>query len=475
MKPKEPITKRVLQLIQEHQLTKAQQPLVVGVSGGPDSVCLLHILVDLQETLEITLHAAHLNHGLRGAESDADARYVSHLAYKLGVPVTVTSLNVQAYRAQHHCSLEEAARELRYGFFSEVVTSVGASRVAVGHTADDQVETILMHLVRGAGLSGLAGMQPITTWHSSTTSTQLTVVRPLLGITRKEVEAYCAAHKLSPRTDTSNWSPAYLRNRFRSELIPLLRSYNPNISAALLRTARTAADQISFLDSQVSQLWNRIVEEHPGRIILDTRAVVDLPGAIKRHLFRRILQQLLGDLMEIEFTHIESIMSALTKPAGKKLSLPGGLVFSVDYETCTLGFDAVQPCPLPPLEGEHRLILPGETTLPGWRVRGSILEQPPAEKKSPGLTAYLDLDIAGTELVVRPRRPGDRFQPLGMASPKKIQDFMVDAKIPRSWRKRVPLVCSPHHILWVVSWRIDERAKVSNSTQRVLRLEFEKV
>ena len=180
---------------------------------------------------------------------------------------------------------------------------------------------------------------------------------------------------------------------------------------------------------------------------------------------------MLGELTDIEFQHIDRMMAALRKSTGKRLSLPGGIVMSVGYGTCSVSRKPDDLCPLPPLAGEYRIDVPGDTTLPGWGVKADII--PPQGENAEGFSARLDLDRAGTDLVVRGRRPGDRFQPLGMDEPKKLQDFFVDAKVPRLWRDRVPLVCSPEHILWVVGLRIGERAKVTDATRRVLHLEFE--
>lgn len=479
----EDLKQRVLQFIQKEGLIpggrgrgggeneKSEKILLVGVSGGPDSVCLLHILDQLKEYLGVSLHVTHLNHMLRGASADDDARYVAELAQHLGIPATVEKRDVASYRRERRISLEEAAREVRYEFFSQVAESIGAGRIALGHTQDDQVETILMHLVRGTGLAGLRGMGPITTWRSLKRGALL-VVRPLLEVARKETEEYCRAYNLRPKSDFSNYSLDYSRNRVRHELIPLLQSYNKRVGAALLRTARAAADDLSFLEERVSLGWDRVVSEQPNGLLLNTKELLSLHPALQRHLLRRVLGEVLGDLVNIQSIHIEKMMEALSKPAGRRLSLPRGLVFYVGYNTCLVTKGALDTCPFPPLEREHRLNVPGDTALPGWRVRARII---PPGGRAEGFRACLDLDEAGDDLVVRSRGAGDRFQPLGMGEPKRLQDFMVDAKIPRSWRDRVPLVCSPEGILWVVGWRIAERVRVTDSTKQVLRLEFERL
>ena len=494
------IEQRVLHFIREHHLVSSQSCLLVAVSGGPDSVCLLHILVKLKEELGIRLHVAHLNHQLRGAESKADARYVSNLARRLGIPTTIEQRDVKAHQKDKHLSLEEAAREVRYAFLAQVAEAIGASQTAAGHTMDDHIETILMHLVRGTGTRGLRGLQPHTEWQSSGGS--LTIIRPLLPVSREETAGYCHHHQLRPRIDASNLSLSPLRNRIRHQLLPLLKSYNPQVTEALLRTASIAGDDLAFMDKEGSQLWAEIAQRQENTIILDKKRLLELPSALKRHLLRMSIERLLGNVKDIEMRHIEEIMDALTKPAGKKLSLPGGLIFSVEYNSYLIGQDPSALSPFPTLGGELPLKLPGKTLLPGWNIEATIIEPSILKGKSEGalapsetttplplikgkgikgigltdndFTAYFDRDKTGDKLVVRSRQRGDRFQPLGMSQPKKLNEFMIDAKIPQAWRGRTPVVCSPQHILWVVGWRIDERAKITEDTKRVLRLEFER-
>jgi len=462
----------VLDFIQENQLVSSQHCLLVAVSGGPDSVCLLHILVKLREELGIRLHVAHLNHQLRGAESKADAHYVSDLAHSLDIPATIEQRDVKAHQAQQHISLEEAAREVRYTFLAQVAKSIGANRGAVGHTADDHIETILMHLIRGTGTRGLRGLQPSRLWQSSGGS--LTIIRPLLTVSRRETADYCYNHQLMPRIDASNLSLSPLRNRIRHQLLPLLESYNPQVAEALLRTARIAGDDLAFLDKETDRLWGKIVQEQGNTITLDKERFLELPSALKRYLLRRAIEDLLGNLKDIESRHIEEIINALTKPAGKRLSLPGGLIFSIEYNRYLIGSDQTALSPFPVLDAEFALKLPGETVLPGWRIEATIISREQMTEKDEDFTAYFDLDKTGDKLLVRPRQPGDRFQPLGMSQPKKLGEFMIDAKIPSAWRQRIPLVCSPSHILWVVGWRIDERVKVTNTTKQILCLEFKR-
>lgn len=464
---------RVLNLIREHNLLAGQQCLLVAVSGGQDSVCLLHILAKLQPELKVKLHVAHLDHQLRGAESESDARYVARLAKKMDIPYTIEKRDVKACRARHRLSLEEAGREVRYTFLSEVAQSIGTDRVAVAHTADDNIETVLLHLIRGSGTRGLRGLQPASLWHPSsfTVVKDLVVVRPLLNISREETAAYCHSHRLMPRLDTSNLDLSPLRNRIRLELLPLLQNYNPRIGDALQRTSRLAGEALAFLDEECIGLRDRIVQQQGDIFLFDKTEFLKISAALQRHLLRLTIEEILGNLTDIESRHIEQIMAALAMPVGKRLTLPG-LTFAIDYDHYWLARDTSALCPLPLLDGETSLKIIGETSLPGWRVTAAITDCPGIHETDNRFVAYLDLNKTGRELTVRARRAGDWFLPLGMTQTKKVGRFMIDAKIPRSWRPLIPIVGSPRQVVWVVGWRIDERAKIDETTKRALRLEF---
>jgi len=511
---------RVTDFIRRHGLLPPGQIVVVGVSGGADSVCLLHILARWQQGRDIKLHVAHLNHQLRGGESEAEAEYVSELARSLGLPATIASQDAAAHRVKRNCSLEEAARELRYASLARVATKLGATRVATGHTQDDQVETILMHILRGTGTAGLCGLAPCTPlpYDRQRTSSMaspsiaspdesggsnLLLVRPLLDITREETTRYCRERGLDPRMDSSNRSLSFLRNRLRLQLLPLLRQYNPSVDRALLRLADIAREDNAFIEGESLALWKELVRQEDNAVYLVKKQLAALPVALQSQLLRTALARLAGDARDIEAVHIEAARSLLNKPAGKEVSLPRGLICRGGYDELVIArlpsvtggarfVPATEghcqsrpvltkqsqhpPCPFPPLPGEFPITVPGETVFPGWRVTAGIVREraagPPRADSAEAISADFDLQKIGTELFVRQRRPGDRFRPLGMSMSKKLQDFMVDARIPRAWRAHIPIVCSPHQIVWVVGWRIDDRAKITETSKEILRLEF---
>ncbi|MBA3944564.1 MAG: tRNA lysidine(34) synthetase TilS [Herpetosiphonaceae bacterium] len=290
--------------------------LVVAVSGGPDSLCLLHLLRRF-EADGLQLHVAHLNHGLR-PQAAADAAFVAATAADWGLPVTVGERDVAALAQQQHSGFEAAARQARYAFLRDVATAVGTDDVALGHTADDQAETVLLRLLRGAGPTGLAAMRPRTEL-----ATGLVLLRPLLAITREEIEAYCAAHGLLPRQDASNTSPLFVRNRVRATLLPAIKTYNPHIVQTLGRTATVCADEDAYIRSQLDHLWPELViQAGDHQVVLDRLAFRNLPRALQRRALRRAME-LLGGLTEVGADHTERMLVLAQQEHGR-LQLPGG-------------------------------------------------------------------------------------------------------------------------------------------------------
>ncbi len=463
------LLRRVRHYIVENKLVLSGQTIVIGISGGPDSACLAHLLVQMRDSLGIVLHGAHLNHGLRGEAADADAEYVAKLLSDLAVPATIGKEDVAAYQHRHRLSLDEAARQVRYAFLAQVAQQVGAAAVAVGHTADDQAETILLHLVRGSGLAGLVGMRPKTELGLGPTPSPVTVIRPLLSVRRSETTAYCQAQGLAPRQDASNQWLEPRRNWLRHQVMPLLEAINPAVGLALGRAATLVADDLAFLESEASRLFSEVAQATAERVAFERATLLGMPSVLRRYLLRRGIQHLWGDLAGLESSHLLAMEKALLSGAGRQVHLPRGLVFAVEHHTATL---AAAEATLALGEGEYSLDVPGVPLIPGWKVTAELEPARPEDRTWQGFSASLDAAACGQPLVVRQRRPGDRFHPLGLPQPKKLQDFLVDAHVPRRLRDALPLVVSPSGIVWVVSHRIAEWAKLTPNTRQVLCLDF---
>jgi tRNA(Ile)-lysidine synthase len=360
----------------------------------------LHLLSSLQAEFTLSLHVAHLNHGLRGEDSEADAEYVAALSRKLGLSATIGRADVKAFRQSNRMTLEEAAREVRYSFLADVCAKSNTDFVVTGHTQNDNVETILLHIVRGSGTRGLVGLKPLTPRKIG--GTGLLIVRPMLDITREETSGYCHELGLEPRVDKSNFELSPLRNKIRLKLLPSLQEYNPNIGGALLRLAASAVDEMDYLDGQAKILFDTLAKREGDVITLDRKRFMNVHPALKRHLLRVCMGQLPGGLKDIESRHIEDMLSLLDKPAGRRIDLPYGLVFMAGYDRFWLGKEAVLPCPFPPLDGEYPLTVPGVTQIPGWVVEAAVVgsfEQGSGD----AMTAYMDMDRAGQNLCVTGR------------------------------------------------------------------------
>ena len=465
------LEKRISGFIREYGLLSGGDKVLVAVSGGTDSVCMLHVLNNLRETLDIQLHIAHLDHGLRGDESGADAGYVESVAAALGISATIEKRDVAEWREKSKTSLEEAAREVRYRFLESVARKIGAKRVAVGHTQDDQVETTLMHFLRGSGIQGLRGLKAAAHIPYGNREDGIWVIRPLLQITRQETGSYCTEHDLHPREDSSNEQVRFLRNRIRLELIPLLRQYNTGIDSALLRLADLAGEDADFIDEQAAVICSASVTSEGCLTCVDSGKLRGLPLALQRRVFRTMLGREYGSLKNIEAAHINAMVKLLFSDTGRSVYLPGGMIVANERNRMVMSPPGSAACPWTVLDRDYVLNIPGDTKLPGWQVSATIMNEN-FFKNDDIFSASFDLARAGRRLTVRGRRTGDRFHPLGMTHSRKLQDFMVDTAIPRSWRASVPVVCSPEQVIWVVGWRIDDRVKVTTSTRDVLRLDF---
>lgn len=423
-------------------------PVVVGVSGGPDSLCLL----DLLQRAGYPLVVAHFDHGLR-PESAADARQVQALAEARGLPCEVGAADVSGHARSARLSLEAAARKLRYQFLFGVARARDAQAVAVGHTADDQAETVLLHLLRGSGLDGLAGMAPRTLLPEF--DERIPLVRPLLTWPRSATEQYCRERGLQPLVDQSNWSRAHLRNRVRHDLLPVLETYNPRIREVLARTARVLRGEAQIVESYGRALFQTcLVEEAPGCLALSARLLSAAPPEAQRRVLREALTRL--GRHDVGAEALERGLRCLNGRA-RQAQLGGGVALRVEGEWLWVMLPGVEPPRefWPQLAGTVSLPVPGVVRLAGgWSLRAAIESMEKAIVHTPdvlqGWHVWLDADATGAQLTVRARRAGDRFQPLGMQTGSlKLSDYFINVKMPRRARDAWPLVCAGDRIAWL--------------------------
>ena len=452
--------------------------MVVAVSGGPDSLAMLYALHRLQDQLGLTLHVAHLNHRLRGEDSAADADFVAKTCAKLGIDCTVEDADVSAFQREHRLSLEEAAREVRYRFLAHVAEQAGANAVATGHTSDDQVETVLMNVVRGGGLRGLRAML-----HASKRridGIDITILRPLLNLSKQDTIDYCEALDLVPRSDDSNLSTEMTRNKVRLELVPLLRELNPAIGDAVLRLSRNADEAITFVDKAVDAAWSEIISIEGSGIRIDRVKFRGLDAAVRTYVLIRALSQVKGEARGIERVHVEDMTRSVLNSPGAQLHLPDGLRLAVEQRSALIYVedDARVTTPF----DASPLAVPGVATVGGWRITIERLDTSSGncpryevERSPERFVERFGQAVDAASLQVRTRLPGDRFQPLGMTGTKKLKEFMIDEKVPTSQRDSIPLIVTSRGIAWVVGRRIAEWAKVDAADRECLEIRVERV
>ncbi|GLI34465.1 tRNA lysidine(34) synthetase TilS [Desulforhabdus amnigena] len=463
--------KRALDYIRQEKLIETGSHLLIAVSGGPDSVALLHILHVLQQVLNLTrLTALHFDHRLRGKESEGDRAFVEKLAANLRVPLVCRSEDVLAYQRQHALSLEMAARELRHRFFYDLQVRLDAQRIALGHTANDQAEEILLRLFRGTGPSGMVGMLP---------KTDRGIIRPLLFATRQEIMAYLSEQGLSFRDDSSNQEPFCQRNVLRLEVFPILeRHFHSQVISTLARHAGLVRDEEDYWERHLEECWASVcVEEAPLRIALRISSLLSLHHAVQKRILRLAISKIRGNLQGIYSIHLENLVQWVRQSSsGKIFEFPGAL-WAV-HKGDSLLFSTIPPLfsQPAPLSLSAHIPRPGLYAFGPFHLnlslqdRGSFPDQamPPTSPHS----VRLDADKVKWPLTLRTWQPGDRFQPMGLAGSKKLQDFFMDKKIPREQRKEIPLLCDREKICWIAGYRLDDRVKVTEQTQSVLAIEM---
>ena len=473
------LERRVADSLRCTGLSRAGVTLIVACSGGPDSTALLRCLHRLRNEHDLTLHVAHLNHDFRGAEADQDAAFVQRLADGLGLPCSVDKRDPIAYQQSRGISsFEQAAREMRYQFLGRVAQGVGAPALALGHTSDDQAETVLMHIIRGSGLQGLRGMTELAQWPWPQPPGGPSLFRPLLSVGKSETAAYCRQIGQTYRRDSGNYMWRFTRNKVRLDLLPRLsRDYNPRVREALLRLSRAAADEADFADGELERHWPVIADETIGEVTIDAVALGGLHPALQRRALRRAYSAVAGDERAFGEAHVESLKALVSRGAGgHSIDLPRGVIARLEGGGLCFGR------PGPPASdglstGEFNVRMPWvvgkETEIDAgkWRFSAKVVDVfeglEYTRSTANRWTAFLNREAVGESATIRTRRDGDRFQPSGMTGTKKLQDFFTDAKVPRERRDAVPLLVCERGIAWVVGHRVAEWAKAVDGAPSV--------
>ena len=458
-------------------LLKQDDAVVVGVSGGPDSMALLHLLLDLNRKAgwRLQVHVAHLNHQLREDEAEKDAAFVQAAVDSLRIPCTIETRDMARLAEAESVSVEEIGRRERYAFFGRVCLQVGANVVAVGHHADDHAETILHRIVRGTGLRGLVGIprsRPLTP------DSNVRLIRPLLSFTRKDILAFVADDGIAYREDRTNALPEPMRNRIRNVILPQLEAeMNPQVREALIRLAEQAQWVEQYLRETVERTFETlIISRTDQELILNADALLRKSRIVQSEIVRLAYRSFgLGE-QALGFAHLVSALDLIADTAsGRQAQLPGGMTIERRYHQLIFSLPTDEPRET--IASEIAVHLPGRTLLPIRRLRidctfekATAQDIPRLRRSANKMEEFVDTDAVHPPLVVRTRRPGDRFFPLGAPGSKKLSDFLIDAKVDPQARKRVAVLCDQLGPIWVIGHRIDDRVKLTELTRRILHL-----
>lgn len=465
---------RVRKLAEHEGLWQPGDTVIAAVSGGADSTALLHVLVRLAEPCGLTITAAHVNHGFRPSESAREAELVEALCRRLGVPLDIAAYDLPARLAEAGGNPQEEARALRYAFLHETAARRGASRIALAHHADDQAETVLMHLIRGSGAAGLTGM-PLRRSEKN-----VELIRPFIRMYKTEILAYCQREGLDYAEDSSNRKTVYFRNRVRLELLPLLTAYNPRITEALVRQAEISAAEHDYLTRETEAAFAAAAVREKGGITLKHRDFAGLHLALQRRLIKLILNYLGVGNRTIPMERVEAVREAAADEAGSNavIEIAGDIVFRREYDTLYWSSTGAAPHAAAGFAYE---VPEGAGVLDVPEASGRFIFRHDERSDTDGLpvpearhTAYFDAEELRLPLCVRSRKPGDRMAVMGLNGTKKVQDMFVDGKIAPARRERIPLVLDAEGVLlWVPGVRRSSIAPVSAHTRRVLRIEWQ--
>ena len=458
-----PTEKKVLSAILGYQMINRGDSIIVAVSGGEDSVCLLKILYELRKCLNISLTVAHFDHGLRPKEDEKETAFVANLAKRLNLALICDKATNIA--KAHGSSIEEKAREMRYQFFQKAIDDHHAQKFALGHNMNDQAETVLMHLLRGTGLTGLSGIPPIR---------QNYFIRPLIDITRDEIHTYLKQNDESFIIDSSNLETRYLRNKIRLELLPMLVQYQPKLVEHLGELAFLCRQETQFIDEEAKKALKKITF-NSSRHSLDLSITTfnNLSCSLQYRIIRQAIKKIKGNLRKIDRWHIKTIINLVNsdKPQAK-VNLPENIIVKKIYNR--LRFSLGDMIEINNFSyyinnmGRFQIQEINKTISFTEISKNDFMLSSPSPQE-----AFLDLDRLKWPLRARNFRTGDKFIPLGINGFKKVKDIFIDNKVPSEERIKIPILVSSDDIVWVCGIRIDDRYKIKQETKRILRCKVE--
>ncbi|GIM30178.1 tRNA(Ile)-lysidine synthase [Clostridium polyendosporum] len=463
---------KVINFIKYNNMIKKGEKILVATSGGPDSMCLLHILYSLKDELDVTVYAAHVNHMLRGDEALADEEYVRDFCENKGISCFVKRVDINEVSKQKGISSEMAGREERYDFFKQLMEQHQLSKVAIAHNANDQAETLLMRIMRGTGLEGLVGIKPVR---------DDIFIRPILCFTREEVEEYCKKEQLKPRIDKTNLESIYSRNRVRLEMIPFIKEYfNKDIVSTLNRLASLAYIDSNYIEEVVDLKYKRFCYNNDQHKLIIREEAFSEHEAILTRIIRRALGNLIGTSYNFEMKHIYDVISLQQGETGKMLFLPNKVKITNIYGEIAIDLnsnkkesllDYILQYPRDMFSHNEEKIL----NVPNFEYQISmkiLSNKGNLDFIKDDLIKYFDYDKIKENIIIRNRRDGDRIIPHGMNGTKKLKNIFIDEKIPQDMRGKIPLVCFDNDIAWVVGLKVSNTFKVTKDTKNILQIKL---
>ncbi|HBF5314580.1 TPA: tRNA lysidine(34) synthetase TilS [Clostridioides difficile] len=458
---------KVLSTINKHNLIQKGDKIVLGLSGGPDSVCLLHVLNRLKKDFNIEIYVAHLNHQIRGIEAQKDALYVSKLCEDMGIVFFVKSINVPKYCENEGLSLEEGARKLRYEMFYEIKDKIKANKIAIGHNLNDQAETVMMRIMRGTGLKGLKGIDYIR---------DNCIIRPILDVERNEIEEYCEAYNLNPRIDKTNLENIYTRNKIRLDLLPYMKdNFNSNVIESIVRMSNSLKSDNDYIEKEAEAKFREVSNiKEKGFVEINLDDFVCLHDAIKVRVLRNSIKHILGDTNFVDQRHIEDIMSLEdNSKVNKMLTLPRNIFVYRKKDSIILTNEEIVN-----EEIEFYYNVPSNGFIKIKELKQIIETQVMSidrykSMKLDNSSKGFDFNKVKGGIVIRSRRQGDKIK-LAMGS-KKVKDLFIDLKIPREERCKIPIITDSEGIICVGDYKISENYKIDENTKEVLKINFNKL
>ena len=455
------IKKRFLKFIKEKNIVKSGDQILVGLSGGPDSVCMLNLLCSIRDEEKIEVAAAHINHMLRGEEADKDEEYSKRLCESLGVRFFSKRIDINKYALETGKSSELAGREARYDFFDEIINKINFNKIATAHNANDQAETILMRIMRGTGLEGLGGI-PV--------EREGKYIRPILFMKREEVEQYCKENNLNPHIDATNLERIYSRNKVRLDILPYMKNnFNPNIVETINRMALLLQDDNKFIEGEVNKAYKDNCFERENSIVI-SKNLFNIHSAIVTRVIRKALFAINKSNYDMEMKNIEDIIELSNLGTNKRVDLPKDIYAENVYGDIIIRKKEYIKNKLSnELTLNKKDILHNEVIFDEYIINFDLVNNKDIKQENDELIKKFDYDKINN-VTIRYRKDGDRITPLGMKGSKKLKDIFIDMKIPKEKRDEIPLIQFNDEISWIVGIKMSDKFKITKETKHILKV-----